>query len=114
MTRRTLRCSALAGCLVFLTACVGLPESRPTAAEPSVPDHMILAGQRIDQISIGMSAADLFRVLGPSDEFIRVYNAHSWGDRQAFLSTENRVTEISTQDSRDRTPEGLRGSGRPS
>lgn len=93
-----------------LMSCAPMEPERATApADPPVFDNLIVPGKRIGPLSPGMSAADLFRVLGPPDSSIRYFNSHIWGKRWVVLDTStNRAERVSTSDPRDATREGLR------
>jgi hypothetical protein len=110
----------------FLVASIlfGAIETSKTQARATLPgasDHLIVAGQRIGPISIGISGAELFKLMGDptntqtSDGSVYSYSFGSLlrtgPDRQwslLALVKESRVIFVQTWDTRFATPEGVR------
>jgi hypothetical protein len=59
-------------------------------------DHQIVPGQRVGPVTIGMSAADLYRAMGEPTKSRNYANGagYSWGGLQANLGADGRVIEI--------------------
>ena len=104
---RMLRSTIIAALSALLIALTG------TNAEA---DNLIVAGQRIGPISLGMSAAELFRVMGDptetqSNEFMQSYlfgRKHEYGFWTLNVRVENsRIFAVTTSGPEFSTPDGI-------
>jgi hypothetical protein len=80
-------------------------ESRASA---EASDNRIVAGQRIGPISMGMSKAQVFRVMGDPTSSDEILNIYTFGKLNVDFGKTGRVWQIATQNSQFATPEGVR------
>lgn len=69
-------------------------------------DNLIVPGQRIGPISIGMSKTELYRTMGEPTEMAGAY-AYNFGKLSAVVDARGHVGNINCDDPKFVTPEGI-------
>jgi len=104
----------LAAVLFGLAGCASAPGQGDVPTPPPSPmfDELIIPGQRIGPVAIGMAGADLLKALGPPRQSFHsakaTHNHFGNGLWVTVRDTDNKVVGIGTSDPRYRTKDGLR------
>jgi hypothetical protein len=99
---------------LFLSACETSSEAAkaPTTGVSSIDDKRIVPGVRAGNISLGMSAADVLRILGEPSRTTQYKDGAQYNfsdDFEVFINSRSRrVSRISVEDPAYQTPEGIR------
>jgi hypothetical protein len=102
--------AAFAVVLLTLTACETIARQEPAALKNS--DHIVISGDRIGPISLGMSPKAVFQLLGPPSTTIGSTLLLRYGDSSFFVradDTHQRVVQVAVyNDASFHTAEGAR------
>jgi hypothetical protein len=102
--------AAFAVVLLTLTACETIAPQEPAALKNS--DHIVIPGDRIGPISLGMSPKAVFQLLGPPSTTIGSTLLWRYGDSSFFVradDTHQRVVQVAVyNDASFHTAEGAR------
>lgn len=110
MSYRHVQNAAVAVALLTLSACETIAPQEPTALQNS--DHLVVPGDRIGPVSLGMSPNAVFQLLGPSSATIGSALLWRYGDSSFFVradDTHQRVVQVAIyNDASFHTAEGAR------
>jgi hypothetical protein len=102
--------AAVAVALLTLTACETMAPQEPTTLKNS--DHLVVPGDRIGPVSLGMTPKAVFQLLGPPNTTIGSALLWRYGDTSFFVradDTHQRVVQVAIyNDASFHTAEGAR------